>query len=178
MDYSKYTICPFSVAYNGKTKHFLWLLDEEEGEAPFVVDEITHKLIEASSTKELREVAAAKDLKVDWEDLGVNDIDKMFVSLRYLRIGRASYSNTCNLLLDSWNLIDDFYKAFGMISELNNSRIEQANYIYGKLLYGCNLPSLTPEGKEYCPLWSQEEIHLMRTLLRNGWRTIADKLSW
>jgi hypothetical protein len=52
----------------------------------------------------------------------------------------------------------------------------QASYIYEKLFYGNNLPSITPIGEHYIPSWSNDELIEMRLVFMAGLDHLKKKL--
>ena len=52
----------------------------------------------------------------------------------------------------------------------------EAQVIYDKLFWGCNLPSMTPPGMHYEPTWSPEEITTVVEVLHSGLRLLRDAI--
>lgn len=48
--------------------------------------------------------------------------------------------------------------------------------VYDKLFRGCNLPSRTPEGEHYMPLWTGAETRLLKHLLLLGLTELRARL--
>ncbi|MES2462151.1 MAG: hypothetical protein V4671_16320, partial [Armatimonadota bacterium] len=40
--------------------------------------------------------------------------------------------------------------------------------LYRKVFWGNNLPSLTPEGKSYVPMWSTREVIRLKAVMKDG----------
>jgi hypothetical protein len=74
--------------------------------------------------------------------------------------------------LDGWNFIEDLLKTIGAKKELRTLRTPLLNKAYDKFFYGVNLPSVTPEGKSYSPLWLAEEILALRREFRTVWHNL------
>jgi hypothetical protein len=74
----------------------------------------------------------------------------------------------CKAVLDAWNLFSD------MAASITNQGSEfkridpQFPGVYRKLFWGNNLPSVTPEGKQFIPDWSAEEISSLAEVLTAG----------
>ena len=52
----------------------------------------------------------------------------------------------------------------------------EAQVIYDKLYWGCNLPSMTPPGMHDEPIWSREEITTVVAVLHCGLRMLRDAI--
>ena len=74
----------------------------------------------------------------------------------------------CEEALCAWNLFSDVAASFQKRGFAFENRDAQFPAIYKKLFYGNNLPSITPEGKQYIPEWSQEEISSLADVLTAG----------
>ena len=74
----------------------------------------------------------------------------------------------CNQILAAWNLFGDVARSTGEIGGAFNESDQSLNAIYDKIFYGCNLPSITPEGEAYTPSWSRKELDAIRELLKIG----------
>lgn len=131
-------------------------------------------LISAETEQELKRKLGVECEKVKWADGSEIDFNKLWVSLRNLRVGRASSEGTCKLLLDGWNFLEDLGQTFELNQELEGLRAPFLNKIYDKLLSGSNLPSLTPEGRSYSPLWLQDEIYSLRNEFRKVWKLFRE----
>jgi len=69
------------------------------------------------------------------------------------------------VLLNAWNLFGDI--ATSVDAEFDSDR-QLSQRVYEKLFWGNNLPSVTPPGKHYTPLWNEDELSLMRAILGHG----------
>jgi len=133
-------------------------------------------LISAETEQELKIKLGVEYEKVKWSDGSEIDFDKFWASLRNLRVGRASSPKTCSLLLDGWNFLEDLAQTFKLDQDLEGLRSPLLNKVYDKLLYGSNLPSITPEGKSYSPLWLEDEIYALRKGLKRIWKLIEHEM--
>ncbi len=125
-----------------------------------------------STMKRKLKTAAAK---IHWAEYAEIDYHKFFTALKNLRAEKASSAKTCYALLEGWNFIEDMSRTFNLKKDLKRLRSRLLNKSYEKLFYGCNLPSVTPEGKSYSPLWTTEEISAMRAEFRAIWATLRKK---
>ena len=74
----------------------------------------------------------------------------------------------CSVILSSWNLFVDVARS---VVESGADFLEQEgklNAIYDKIFWGNNLPSVTPEGREYCPIWSADEVSCLAEIMASG----------
>ena len=85
----------------------------------------------------------------------------------------ASTHVECSTLLDMWNLAEDIGRSVGKDFDATGRR---ASRIYDKLFWGCNLPVVTPPGREYVPLWSPAELAKLRRIMREATGTITRAL--
>ena len=70
----------------------------------------------------------------------------------------------CLDLLNAWNLFTDLPLGTSLFA-LADAR---STAIYDKLFRGCNLPSITPEGEHYVPMWSASETAALKHVLLLG----------
>ena len=82
----------------------------------------------------------------------------------------------CSNVLNIWNLIDDIMRSYGLAQDYREE-YDEADAIYDKLFWGCNLPSVTPEGEHYAPDWSETERSVMACVLGEGLRLFESKIA-
>ena len=70
----------------------------------------------------------------------------------------------CRELLNVWNLLVDMPSA----ESLFRAADARALSLYDKLFRGCNLPSITPAGEHYEPVWTPSETAALKHLLLLG----------
>lgn len=63
------------------------------------------------------------------------------------------------------NLLDDICRSIGQPLRFDGPT---ANRVYDKLFWGLNLPSVTPAGGHYVPLWSRREIRKLHQVITAG----------
>ena len=59
---------------------------------------------------------------------------------------------------------------------LGDSKAEEIQNIYDKLFYGCNLPSLKKNGEDFLPKWADDEMNLIKKVLKNGFEVLQRAL--
>lgn len=74
----------------------------------------------------------------------------------------------CALYLTAWNLFSDVARSVGEegAKYLQSDRLLEDHY--GKLFFGNNLPTMTPQGEHFTPTWSIEERESIRRHLLLG----------
>jgi len=75
--------------------------------------------------------------------------------------------------LNIWNLFMDVSASVGGSFNADSERTE---HIYAKLFWGNNLPSVTPRGKRYTPVWRAHEVRLIRRTLGHGLELMRQSL--
>ncbi len=158
---------PYSYIYKGERTILIWQTGEDSNDTFKLNAE--KKLVASNSEKSLKEILGAESEIVQWSDSGEINFDTFWTSLKNLRINRASSSKTCSLLLDGWNFIEDLLRTFDFNDKIESLRTPLLDKVNDKLFYGNNLPAITPEGKSYSPLWTQEEIQNLRKVFKSIW---------
>ncbi len=140
-----------------KNKNFycLWYSDKEE---MFVINK--KKLIYFNNILELKE-------RYD----NIYKIDKKIVTYDIDQIIRTCNSNDklfdYKQIMDFWNIISDLSKTL-KTDFYGNSREKIIDNVYNKLFRSLNLPIVTEPGKEYNPVWTEEEQDVIKKMLIDG----------
>lgn len=79
----------------------------------------------------------------------------------------------CVRLLDAWNFCDDLADLHHGPPTPYKRWSRAAQGCYQKLFWGCNLPSVTPPGKRFDPVWRRDELSAIRRVLLAG-RTLLN----
>jgi len=154
---------PYAYFYQKRKTILVW---QTNGEDTFRLDS-DNRLISAQTVGELKRILGKDADRVEWSEGAEISFDKFRTALKNLRHGRASSRKTCSLLLDGWNFLEDMARTFRLDKETEGLRTPILNKAYDKLLHGNNLPSVTPEGCSYHPLWTSEEISALRSSFRD-----------
>jgi hypothetical protein len=134
----------------------------------------THRLLVADTPADLLKQAARWDCAVADQAPAIFDISAMLRALAGLRDGRGCSTTTCKQLLDGWNLLEDLARSLDLAMDKGSVRDQKMRgKAYQKLFWGNNLPSVTPEGRTYLPLFDAHERRLMRRHLRGMWSSVA-----
>jgi hypothetical protein len=142
---------------DGSDRYLIWYLDERDG----VVIDAAGRVPSFRKTGELLNYAERHNLPVDIEDASLFDLDVVAGWLKKEDVEAVD----CKQLLAAWNLFDDVSRSVGGSFDADHKLTKK---IYEKLFWGNNLPSVTPEGKSYHPVWTKREIKIMREVLDSG----------
>ena len=71
----------------------------------------------------------------------------------------------CNDIINYWNIFSDASKS---INQSFSGDIAKMNSIYEKLFYGNNLSSINLPEKSYEPIFSDEEVATIKSILQEG----------
>jgi hypothetical protein len=125
-------------------------------------------IIEKYSTKDsLRQRAIELSFQIQSPDWSRLDLDKLQKWLSKPMKKRLS----CVRFLNLWNIFDDFASQLHL--EFDPDHIA-SQHVYDKLFFGANLPSITPKGQFYVPIWSDDEIEQIRCVLGKGLQIFRD----
>ncbi|WP_010252784.1 hypothetical protein [Acetivibrio cellulolyticus] len=81
----------------------------------------------------------------------------------------------CKYFLHYWNMMSDLSYSVKE-SFYGDNKNSTLNKLYDKLFWGSNLPAVTPEGKEYIPIWSKKELDELNKVVKDGLRLINSYL--
>ncbi len=105
--------------------------------------------------------ASAHQLTIDPTPSVLHDLDAIISWLRRPLLADID----CDSVLNIWNLFGDLATSVG---QSFNSDRKCSRRIYEKLFWGNNLPAVTPPGKHYRPIWSDEERLILQEILSEG----------
>lgn len=80
----------------------------------------------------------------------------------------------CATLLNAWNLLGDLPQPGTLFAWADG----RAKKIYDKLFFGCNFPSITPEGARSTPSLSAAELAALKRVLLLGLAEFRARLHW
>lgn len=170
-----------TVGSEGDRRHYgvHYRLDQREGCLAWHTSEgLDGVLVNAERRDVLR--ATAEGLCAYLDERGVGLVEDPFASYdldaldRWLRHPRKRTVD-CAAFLNSWSLFTDVAVSSGR--EGFDPKHRASTKVYSKLFFGCNLPSITPPGRHYEPIWRRREIDLMRTILGGGLGMFRDALA-
>ena len=150
-----------SFQWNGKDHYCIWFNNRTSG---FIVED--RRLKWFATRQELEQYAGQRDMMLgdDEQELALRPLNKA---------QEVSDSAGCNHYICIWNMAEDVARSLKLPFYGKNKATDD---IYDKLFWGCNLPAMTPEGEEYIPEWSQEELGLLAKVIDEGISIIVKSL--
>ncbi|HEX8237240.1 MAG TPA: hypothetical protein VF600_14875 [Abditibacteriaceae bacterium] len=144
--------------------HYLIWYHEVEGDSCLdgVVLDSASKIPIFVAVDELQHYARSQEFEIDAEEPRLHNLD---IVLKWLKTRRATQTLHCDACLTAWNLFADVSRSLSGSFDADQQRTHK---IYQKLFFGSNLPALTPSGKHYIPLWSSQELKIIREVMNNG----------
>ncbi len=109
----------------------------------------------------LTEYAASIGINIQSEEPGLHDLG---VVAKWLE-SPTGKTVDCPSFNAAWNLFTDVSRSVKGDFDQDQTRTKN---VYEKLFWGMNLPSVTPEGKEYEPIWTKKEVALLHEVLSQG----------
>lgn len=146
-------------------KAYYWvnfIIDHKDHFLIWVSDDKDHFITENGKPISFEELSSAqkfvknKGLEISDEEIEVYNTDEY--------IPKTKDSVDCNVTLNLWNILSDF--AFSVKAPFEGDDPEY-NTVYGKLVYGCNLPALMNDHR-YDPAWNDEETADINKILTAG----------
>jgi hypothetical protein len=150
----KYYICWYCL--DSQHRFLIWYSNDKDG----VLAE-HGKVPSFSSQEELFRYALTHLIDIQAEQPFLHDLDKV---ARWLD-GPSADSIDCQAFSAAWNLFADVSSSVG---DNFDSDPKLTQKVYDKIFYGLNLPAVTPEDKLYEPVWTIEEVQLIREVLGRG----------
>lgn len=122
-------------------------------------------------------VAKQHNLEMSDQEVDYFDISDALALLNKMQPDQQLSTKLCKILLDSMNILEDMAKALsipvGIPTVEENKKLD---VVYDKIFWGNNLPSVTPEGKSYHPLFLSDEIVLLTTYFHQLWDAIYSRI--
>ena len=161
------TYFPYKLRWDGSVAYLIWFGGEGTATDGVLVDDEKRTPVFRSMTS-IRRLTAEIGIELSGEECGeALDLDSVGRWIR--RPARGTIR--CAAFLSAWNLFSDLLSAIkGRLSHIDGRRETR---IYQKLFYGSNLPAVTPEGRTYVPIWSQDEVLRLRRVLARGSRLFS-----
>jgi hypothetical protein len=100
-----------------------------------------------------------------------NKINSISIDYAISWLTRKNPIIKCVYFLDYWNHISDLAYSVGE-NFYGDLREESINKVYDKLFLGNNLPTVTPKGKKYKPIWNHEQRKILVDIIKDGIRII------
>lgn len=172
-DVAFYEMYPYEYCFKGNSTILIWITNDSEGDS-FLIDE-NKQLVASTDIEGFSKILGTDFNKVHWNEESYIDFDKFLISLKNLKVDKSSSKLTCIRLLNGWNFIEDILHTFNMEDEIKKLKTPTLNKVYEKIFHGNNLPSITPDGKSYNPLWTRSEIKEVRGTFLEIWNLLLQK---
>jgi hypothetical protein len=160
MSDKRYYLCEFRI--DGGRLYVVWFTSDKDGLARLS----DGKIASSADEHQTRAFCEANAMPLEPDSPAIYDFDEIAVWCSRPAAGKIDPIS----FLNAWNMLDDALCALsGVRSPYDvTSHRPGANHIYDKLFWANNLPSVTPPGKHYEPIWSPEEIEMMAEIYRLG----------
>ena len=143
---------------DGTDGYLIWYSNNHDG----VVVQLGGTVPSFRSPALLHDYAAAHQIVIAEEEPMLHDLDCIEA---WLCTPTISSVIDCDAFLAAWNLFGDISVSVNGNFDRDHKKTQN---IYDKLFWGNNLPAITPPGKHYTPIWSDEELQVLREVLANG----------
>lgn len=152
----------YPILFAGKQGFLLWFrtIDSNQDMDEVTVDD-DNRIPLFANLDSLKNYAEKRGLcPLQLNQSGQVDLDYLE---RWLSSRRTLFN--CSEVLNCWNLFGDVSHSIG--GDFDRPR-ERTQKIYRKILWGNNLPAVTPPHVHYQPHWSPLELALIRLTLKRG----------
>ncbi len=79
----------------------------------------------------------------------------------------------CDIVLNIWNILDDIFKSIQVVFKGATSDFDE---IYDKLFYGNNLECINETNEQYYPIFTNEEISNIKSMLNDSFYVVERSL--
>ncbi|RYX81074.1 hypothetical protein EON83_25650 [bacterium] len=158
-------------------RYLIWYdVQEADKELDGIVLDAEGRIPVFTSPEALSDYAQARSLVIEDDDEPLlHDLDVVAHWLETEEWETETLAEiNCEEFLAAWNLFADVSRS---IKGSFDGDHDHTGDIYGKLFWGNNLPSLTPEGECYIPDWSEQEQHIIRDVMSQGLQMFRDNTS-
>ncbi len=149
---------------NRKDAYLIFYYDEIDG---FVIDE-NGFVINFDEVSDVIDYSKRNHIKVDVENPNLLDLD---IVQNWMNNSDNKIENY-NPFLEAWNLFEDISIS---INENFDKEKEVTNNLYNRIFWGCNIPTVTPEGESFTPTWTKKELKIIRKTLNFGFQMFREK---
>src|SRR5262245_27274078 len=147
---------------DGAEWFFVWYSGEPDG---VLLSSSSARLMLFSDLAEMSRYASEQRLDLEPETPAFYDFDRLAEWL-----SQPARELDCVFLLDAWNMLGDLAASLGA----RRAEPAYASGIYDKLFWGSNLPSVTPPGERFVPVWSENEISTLTSVLSSALQVLQD----
>ena len=144
---------------DGIDSYLIWYSDERDG----VFVDASGVIPSFRDVDRLLSYAEKRGISVNSEKPILHNLDVLEEWLR----AKDAEKIECNSFNSAWNLFADISRSINGSFDRSQKLTQK---IYNKLFWGCNLPSVTPEGEQYHPAWTRRGLEIMHDVLGSGLR--------
>lgn len=144
---------PIVILYLGKQHLCIWKTDEAD---EFETD--GRCLLVFNSINEAKHYLEGKGLNFSSDEAVVYDLDGFLKEVNFEEPDPKT-------VLYFWNMFSDMARGLGLEFSGDGKKV---NKIYEKLFFGNNLPTVTPEGESYTPVFSDREKKIIESIISEG----------
>jgi hypothetical protein len=150
---------PLWYRFNSEDGYLIWISDEKDS----VVVEAGGFIPTFKDHSFLRQYADTNHYSLQSGEPILHDLDCVAAWTK-----SPAEPVNCEEALAAWNLFGDVAASVGGRGIAFQHLDSQLLAIYRKLFWGNNLPSMTPQGSQYVPEWSPDEIASLTEILITG----------
>lgn len=144
---------PIVILYLGKQHFCIWKTDESDG---FETD--GKRLLVFKSMEETKQYLDGKGLHFSSDEIVTYDLDGFLKEVDFEEPDPKA-------VFYFWNMFSDMARGLGLKFSGDGKKV---NKIYEKLFFGNNLPTVTPEGESYTPVFSDREKKIIESIISEG----------
>jgi hypothetical protein len=145
---------------DGTDRFLIWFSNEEDG----VFTEAPGRVLSFATEASLLSFARRHNLPMDLEEPILHDLDTV---QRWLDDPQTDAVD-CEKTLAAWNLFIDVASSVPVEGAAFVRADSELRPIYEQVFWGNNLQAVTPEEEHYGPVWTEEDIGRLASLLSSG----------
>lgn len=157
---------PIRIVLDSVDYHCIWYSNEQDG-----VITANDKIIAFTSLDELQLYIQEHYAALETLEVAIYYLNTIAAWVKHPQ----PQDINCVLLLDAWNLFIDVSASLQIKLE-ENQKINKK--LYDKLFWGCNLPSMSPPGEEYIPIFTQKECKRLAGILDRGLVILKENITF
>jgi hypothetical protein len=164
------TSYPHRIQFQGQQLGLVWQTDDEAGDEGDTDGVLVYngQIVSARTQEDFADLARQHNLTLEAGNEEPQNLDGIEDLLQL-----PASDGTCTQLLNAWNLLGDIARS---VNASLDDRGPEADRCYDKLFYGNNLPSITPEGEHYSPLFDDHEQRVISEVLDRGRVILTNRL--
>lgn len=158
---------PYKIASRNSEVFALWM-EGISTQDTFLCDDTDTILLENSRATLIKKSRAMLGNSISFSKTTSCDFNQFRVLLHGLKAGKYSRIATCIKLNNGWNFLEDLLRTVNAPKNLEIYENKKLGKTYNKIFCGCNLPSITPEGRSYNPIWQASEIEALKRSIKEA----------